>query len=79
MRALVLVVAIACSNEKTGETAAQAQERCDSAQKLAIALVRERVLFPKRLQVASERVERSLREHREPTTATPTIRRLYGR
>ena len=64
MRALVLVVTVACSNERTGETAAHTQQRCESSQKLAISLVRERALFPRRLQVASERVERALRRQR---------------
>ena len=76
MRALVLVVAVACSNERTGETAAQVQQRCESSQKLAISLVRERALFPRRLQVASERVERALRRQ---LRAHPELQALQDR
>lgn len=61
MRALWLVVVVACSRERPSETAAQLQERCEGASKLALTLVRERALFPKRIQVATERLERALR------------------
>lgn len=61
MRALLLVGVVACSSERTSETAAQVQARCEGASKLALTLVGERALFPRRIQVATERLERALR------------------